>query len=277
MKHLVITLKMILMAFLANAQSCPDSNHPHAIDLGLPSGTKWACCNVGAISPEGYGNFYAWGETEEKEIYDWTTYIHCDGSMETCHNIGSDISRSEYDVAHVLWGSFWVMPTQDQIQELASKCTCTWTRRNDVNGNLFTGPNGCSIFLPESDFWRKDHDGSDDIDGNNDDLNRKTDELPSAGYYWSSTLNPSNSNSSSYLLFSYGSVFSDGYNYRCTGLTIRPVISGTTSIIHPKPSSDESNQIIYNIYGISVAVSPDEMHTNPHGIYIVNGKKVVVK
>ena len=55
MKRLVITLNMIIMAFLANAQSCPDSNHPHAIDLGLPSGTKWACCNVGAISRDGDG------------------------------------------------------------------------------------------------------------------------------------------------------------------------------------------------------------------------------
>ena len=54
--------------------SCPDANHPHAIDLGLPSGTKWACCNVGASAPEQYGGYYAWGETHEKSVYNWDTY-----------------------------------------------------------------------------------------------------------------------------------------------------------------------------------------------------------
>lgn len=60
--------------------SCPDSNHPHLIDLGLPSGTKWACCNVGAKKPEEFVGYYAWGDTEEKSWYDWSTYIYCDGS-----------------------------------------------------------------------------------------------------------------------------------------------------------------------------------------------------
>lgn len=73
--------------------TCPDDHHPHLIDLGLPSGTKWACCNVGANTPEGYGNYYAWGETQTKDEYNWSNYIHCDGSMETCHDIGSDIER----------------------------------------------------------------------------------------------------------------------------------------------------------------------------------------
>ena len=67
MKRLFITLPMILVASMANAQSCSDSNHPHAIDLGLPSGTKWACCNVESITPEDYGGYYALGETKEKE------------------------------------------------------------------------------------------------------------------------------------------------------------------------------------------------------------------
>ena len=61
--------------------SCPDDHHPHMIDLGLPSGTLWSCCNVGATKPEEYGGYYAWGETEEKDYYAWSTYIHCDGYM----------------------------------------------------------------------------------------------------------------------------------------------------------------------------------------------------
>ena len=169
MKKLITFIAFVFVACSANAQSCPDDNHPHAIDLGLPSGTKWACCNVGASIPEGSGGYYAWGETKEKEIYDWTTYIHCDGSMETCHDLGSDIAGSEYDVAHVQWGGFWVMPTQEQIQELTSNCSCTWTRRNGVDGDLFTGPNGFTVFLPESDFWRKGRDkgGIDVFNGGN--------------------------------------------------------------------------------------------------------------
>ena len=96
--------------------------HPHMIDLGLPSGTKWACCNVGAIKPEDYGDFYAWGETEIKSYYYWNTYINCSGSLETCHFIGNDISCTKYDVAHVKWGGTWVMPSEAQLDELLNKC-----------------------------------------------------------------------------------------------------------------------------------------------------------
>lgn len=69
----LFTLTLLLVALTAKAQSCPDDNHPHMIDLGLPSGTKWACCNVGATKPEEYGGYYTWGETEEKSVYDWST------------------------------------------------------------------------------------------------------------------------------------------------------------------------------------------------------------
>ena len=70
--------------------ACPDDHHPHMIDLGLPSGTKWACCNVDADRSETYGGFYAWGETEVKSAYNWDTYVHCDGSWKTCQDIGSE-------------------------------------------------------------------------------------------------------------------------------------------------------------------------------------------
>ena len=81
-----------------------------AVDLGLPSGTKWAPWNVGASKAEEYGAYYAWGETEEKEVYMSYTYIPQD--------IGTDITGTEYDVAHVKWGGPWKMPTLDQVQEL---------------------------------------------------------------------------------------------------------------------------------------------------------------
>ncbi len=79
MKKLLTIFALMLVAFTANAQSCPDNNHPHMIDLGLPSGTKWACCNVGATTPEAYGGYYAWGETEEKDYFDQENYEFFEG------------------------------------------------------------------------------------------------------------------------------------------------------------------------------------------------------
>ena len=216
MKRLTIIQAMTLVAFVANAQSCPDDNHPHAIDLGLPSGTRWACCNVGATTPEGEGGYYAWGETEEKEIYDWTTYIHCDGSSETCHDIGPNIAGSEYDVAHVKWGGSWVMPSQIQIQELIDKCSFKETTVNGVDGGLFTGPNGGTIFMPAADIrW-----------------NGFLECLVLGGYYWSSTRSPLGNAYSFHFDLPWGGGYGDE---ECGhGLTVRPVMSGVSMLSnHP--------------------------------------------
>ena len=179
-------------------RSCPDNHHPHQIDLGLPSGTKWACCDVGANTPEdcgGYG-YYAWGETKEKTTYNWNTYIHSNGSKETCHNISGDIAGTKYDVAHVKWGGGWHVPTLTQFKELINNCTYEWTMVNGVKGGKFTGPNGGSIFLPAAGCrW-----------GN--DLRN----YGSYGYYWSSTRHLSSSNYAYYLYF-----YSGGANMRNIG------------------------------------------------------------
>ena len=181
-----------------------------AIDLGLPSGTLWASCNVGASKPEEYGGYYAWGETEEKETYTWENYIHCDdGTYETCHDLGSDISGTEYDVAHVKWGGNWCMPTLDDIKELLDNCTSEWTTLNGVNGHKFTGPNGNSIFLPAAGSrWRGG-------------LSRAGED----GGYWSSTQNPDYS----YLALGLGFMFRSGSatwgnNSRDYGQSVRPVV-----------------------------------------------------
>ena len=253
MKHLLITSTMMLVASIANSQSCPDDNHPHAIDLGLPSGTKWACCNVGTTIPEGCGGYYAWGETEEKEIYDWATYIHCDGTMETCHDIGSDIAGTEYDVAHIQWGGSWVMPSQEQILELVNKCSFSWVKTNGLRGALFTGPGGGTIFLPEADFrW-------------NEFL-----ECPMpGGYYWSSTQSPYPGDAYRLCFDSWGGGF--GGNERGHGLTVRPVISGTNNINLLESSSDKASQAIYDLQGRLLRHAPAK------GVYIQDGKKRVVK
>ena len=129
-----------------------------AIDLGLPSGTKWANMNVAASTPEEYGGYYAWGETEEKDNYSWSTYKWCRGSYDTQTKYCTDSSYGtvdnktvldpEDDVAHVKWGGTWRMPTLDEQKELLNKCTWNWTTQNGVNGYKGTGPNGNSIFLP---------------------------------------------------------------------------------------------------------------------------------
>lgn len=186
--------------------TCPDHHHPHMIDLGLPSGTKWACCNVGADKPEAYGGYYAWGETEEKDYYDWSTYIHCDGSEETCHDLGSDIAGAQYDVAHVEWGGSWVMPSHDQQMELLDNCTSTWTTQNGVNGRGFIGPNGGTIFLPAAGYRRDDY----------------LSETSSYGYYWSSTQYPSYS-SLAYVLHFYSGRANWNCGYRSDGHSVRPV------------------------------------------------------
>ncbi len=186
--------------------SCPDNHHPHMIDLGLPSGTKWACCNVGANKPEEYGGYYAWGETEEKDYYDWSNYIHFDGSSSTCHDLGHDIAGTQYDVAHVKWGGSWVMPSKTQQDELRENCSSEWTTVNGVNGRIFTGSNGGSIFLPAAGYrW-------------NDDLSS----AGSGGGYWSSTQFPSGTYFAYYLRFYSG--YFDWSNYsRYYGQSVRPV------------------------------------------------------
>jgi hypothetical protein len=142
---------------------CPDSRHPHKIDLGLPSGTKWACCNVDSDpskqSPFSYGGYYAWGEIEEKSWYGIENYLY----GEVCilengersigyEDIGNDIAGTEYDVAHRKWGTSWVMPSPEQIDELITYGSSEMTTVNGVYGAMVTGRNGCSIFLPAAGY-----------------------------------------------------------------------------------------------------------------------------
>ncbi len=183
---------------------CPDNHHPHAIDLGI--GVKFACCNVGASSPEEYGGYYAWGETEEKDYYGPSTYKYYNSSTGYT-SLGSDIAGTQYDVAHVKWGGGWHMPSYDQLGLLTtSKCTSTWTSVNGVYGRKVTGPNGASIFLPAAGYrW--------------DDC---TYYVGSDGNYWSSTQYPSHPHNAYYLYFSSGYVDWDDY-YRHGGQSVRPV------------------------------------------------------
>ena len=179
------------------------------IDLGLPCGTKWAGWNVGASSPEQYGGYYAWGETEEKGDYDWDTYKYYNPQTGGyCTNIGSDISGTQYDVARQKWGGSWRMPTKAEFNELTSKCTWTWYQYKGVWGHKVTGPNGNSIFLPAAGYRR----------GNSLRYGG------SRGHYWSASLSEGNTgNYAWYLFFNDGSFGSNSNDYRSYGRTVRPV------------------------------------------------------
>lgn len=184
--------------------TCPDDHHPHMIDLGLPSGTKWACCNVGASKPEDYGNYYAWGETQTKEVYTHDSYQHYqDGNYV---DIGSDIAGTGYDAATANWGAPWRMPSEDQIEELVDNTTSTWTTQNGVNGMKFIGSNGGTVFFPAAGY-RSDtllrYQGTD-------------------GYCWSATVYLSYSNNARRLYFNSGGV-STNIGYRRCGQSVRPV------------------------------------------------------
>lgn len=172
--------------FKLDGEMCPDGHHPHLMDLGLPSGTKWSCCNVGASSPEGYGGYYAWGETEEKSYYNWDTYLYYDKQGSGYIPIGEDISGTKYDVARVKWGAPWRMPTLKEMQELRENCSRLWAQQNGINGIRVTGPNGNSVFLPAAGNRWDEHLGSDG----------------SFGYYWSGALG-SGSEYNAYGLYFY--------------------------------------------------------------------------
>ena len=114
------------------------------VDLGLPSGLKWATSNIGASSPFDYGNYYAWGEIVTKSDYSENTCITYGKKMEDING------NPNYDAASSNWGGTWRLPTQAELQELIDQCVWTWIQRNNYNGYLITGTNGNSIFFPAS-------------------------------------------------------------------------------------------------------------------------------
>ncbi|MDE6011366.1 MAG: DUF1566 domain-containing protein [Prevotella sp.] len=168
------------------------------VDLGLPSGLKWATCNVGASSPSDYGDYYAWGETTTKATYTESNSVTYGKSMD-------DISDNpEYDVARANWGGSWRLPSKKECEELIDKCT--WTSQGGHNGYKVTGPNGNSIFVPTAGY-------------------RFGSSLYHAGVYgsyWSSTPYESNTQHAFYLDFdnSYHRVY---WRYRDFGRSVRPV------------------------------------------------------
>lgn len=135
-------------------QLCPDNKHPHLIDLGLPSGTKWACCNIGATKPEDKGYFFAWGDTSPKSSFGWNNYIYwtdLDGNGivydEEIKELGDDISGTSYDAAKANWGGTWRMPTSAEYNELI-QYTGSTLYSSEIDGRYLIGKNGNRIIMP---------------------------------------------------------------------------------------------------------------------------------
>ena len=181
------------------------------VDLGLPSGTLWATCNVGANSPEEYGDYFAWGEIQPKDVYNWDTYQYYDGSNVTQYT-GSDgliTLLSEDDAATANWGDEWRMPTDEEWEELKNNTTSTWTTRNGKKGYLFTSKkNGQSLFLPAAGYRWGGY------------LNY----VGSYGYYWSSSLYMGPPYYAWYLYF-YSGYYDMGSYSRYYGQSVRAVRS----------------------------------------------------
>ena len=220
------------------------------VDLGLPSGTLWATCNVGATSPEDYGYYFAWGETTPKDVYDWDSYQYSNGGYvnnaafipyltKYCNN--SNYGYNGFtdnlttllpvdDAATVNWGSDWRMPTKEECQELFQNTTHIWTTQNGVNGRLFTASNGNSLFLPAAGIRS----------GNN------FTQSGSSGLYWSSSLGnlyENNPSLSKTLFFNSGSC-SVNASSRCNGLSVRPVRFSQDCTITVTPSPTAGGTVI---------------------------------
>ena len=193
---------------------------PGTVDLGLS--VKWASLNVGASSPEEEGMYFAWGETETKETFTWSTYSLCYGTNNsiTKYNVrpatgivdGKTVLESEDDVASVRLGNEFRLPTREEIEELADSdnCTWTWTEMNGVNGykviSKVEGFEGNWIFLPAAGYR----------------TGGKTDKKGVLGYYWTSSVNVDQPKYSYRLGFGEHDIY--WYNSeRCLGLTVRPV------------------------------------------------------
>lgn len=126
----------------------PSITESETVDLGLS--VYWASFNLGADSPEKFGNYYSWGEVSPKKTYMPDNYTYYDNNKEEYISIGEDISDTEYDAAAVALGKGWRMPRKKELAELVDKCKWEWTQINGVNGFKVTGTNGNSIFLPSA-------------------------------------------------------------------------------------------------------------------------------
>lgn len=208
---LTVTDKLSGQDIMLTVTVRPQAETPaEAIDLGLPSGTKWASHNIGATAPEAAGSYFAWGETGEKSAFSWENYLYGRDDMDV-DDIGKDIAGTVYDVASQKWGGSWRLPTDAQMSELIQYCTTEWTTVGGVNCQKVTGPNGKFIILPAAGTY----------------YGGKKDGTGVVGYYWASEPFPTGMYSYIYdgglnLYIGDDGIGQSGFE-RYAGCTVRPV------------------------------------------------------
>lgn len=195
---------LLVMPEVTLGNSDPEESDNRWVDLGLS--VLWATCNVGAASPEIYGGYYGWGETEEKYTYTWQSYKFYDYWSDSFNFIGYEISGTQYDVAHVKWGDGARMPTLNEVQELINNCTFISGTINGIKGAYVKGSNGNSIFLTNTGFRR----GTANDEGN-------------FGYYWSGSHHKELNYMDSYCINGNGNGYYSKYDGRHFGRAVRPV------------------------------------------------------
>ncbi len=261
MKKSILTIALAVLA-LAGAGTQASAQTPtakaqapadvQAVDLGLPSGIRWASCNVGATTPEGYGNYYAWGETTTKADYSWATYKHANGAYNKLTKYCYDASYGdngftddkttldpEDDAATANWGEEWRMPTDAEWTELRKQCTWTWTTQNGVNGYQVTSKtNSNYIFLPATG------------QRNSTDINY----AGSIGNYWYSSLISRIPNCAWYLDFSSGN-HDRHYSHRYFGLSVRPVREATAGPANVQATQGDTTGVTVTWDAVPDAVS----------------------
>lgn len=174
--------------------------------MGLPSGTQWANCNVGAEKPSDSGDYFSWGNIQghaEGSGYDFSQEVY---DASPAASIDADLSISQ-DAARANLGGTWRMPTSEEFKELTDNCTSVWTTQNGVNGILFTSNvNGNTLFLPAAGIYDGESLGSRGL----------------RGLYWSSTYN--SATKARYMYFDNSSVDPQGSTTRRYGFPVRAVL-----------------------------------------------------
>lgn len=227
--------RMSLRDAIRDKDGIKDESCKHEyVDLGLTSGTLWATTNVGAVSPENYGSFFAWGETQPKEVYSGFNYDYAKGDELGLDSLFKYNTLSEYgnvdsliyllpedDVATRRLGKEWSIPTITEWAELNESCYWIWSEFNGVCGYKVVGNNNNWIFLPVGGFQNQTYIIQEDH-----------------GFYWSSSLDSKIPLAAHYISFYSKYIydfFSDSRHY---GMAIRPVISkrtGRENITPPEP------------------------------------------
>ena len=260
---LIFTLPLLVqLSFAANRQgsngnqsSSPSTGFEKGhewVDLGLPSGNKWATCNIGASTPEEYGDYFAWAETSTKVEYttgNWkyktdAGYIKYETKGMKRASPDANDNRTILDLiddaAHANWGGLWLTPSKKQWEELEEQCTWSWTG----NGYRVTGPNGQSIFLPAAGYQSES----------------SSKDVASRGLYWTCVCD--------ILTYAYAMVFdseehsADRNMNRVLGLSVRPFIEGSIITDEDNDYEQKGSELSGNDGNLSYSTTGSE---NGHG------------